>query len=50
MEIAIDVGYRHFDCAYLYENEESVGKGIRAKIADGTITREDVWITTKVSV
>ncbi|KAJ8299095.1 hypothetical protein KUTeg_023155, partial [Tegillarca granosa] len=32
----------------MYENEDEVGEAIRAKIDDGTITREDIWITTKL--
>lgn len=45
---AIDAGYRHFDTAYFYENEEEVGKAIREKIAQGVIKREDVYIVTKL--
>lgn len=46
---AIDLGYRHIDTAYLYGNEKEIGNGIRAKIADGTVRREDLFVTTKVS-
>lgn len=46
---AIDLGYRHFDTAHLYSNEKQVGDGIRAKIADGTVKREDVFVVTKVT-
>jgi aldehyde reductase len=46
---AIDIGYRHFDTAHLYGNEKQVGDGIRAKIAEGVIKREDVFVVTKVS-
>lgn len=46
---AIDAGYRHFDTALLYHNERSVGEAIRQKIADGTVTRKDLFITDKVS-
>lgn len=46
---AIDIGYRHIDTAWVYENEKEMGNAIRAKIADGTIKREDMFVTTKVS-
>ncbi|XP_049632268.1 aldo-keto reductase family 1 member C15-like isoform X3 [Suncus etruscus] len=47
-KVAIDVGYRHIDAAYFYQNEEEVGAAIREKIADGTVRREDLFYTTKV--
>jgi hypothetical protein len=45
---AIDAGYRHFDTALFYMNEKEVGAAIRAKIAEGIIRREDVFVSTKV--
>ncbi|XP_067008365.2 aldo-keto reductase family 1 member B1 [Anabrus simplex] len=45
---AIDIGYRHFDCAMFYRNEAEVGNAIRDKIADGTVTREEVFVTSKL--
>lgn len=45
---AVDIGYRHFDCAAIYNIEKSAGKAINDKIAEGVITRDEVYITSKV--
>lgn len=45
---AIDLGYRHFDTATLYENEEELGKAFAQAIAAGDVTREELFVTTKV--
>lgn len=46
---AIDVGYRHIDTAWAYENEYSIGKAVRSKIAEGAVKRSDMFIVTKVN-
>jgi alcohol dehydrogenase (NADP+) len=45
---ALETGFRHFDCAERYRNEEQVGETIREAIQAGLLTREDLFITTKL--
>lgn len=45
---AIKAGYRHFDCAADYGNEAEVGDGLRAAMDQGLVTRDDLWITSKL--
>ncbi|MEZ6067578.1 MAG: aldo/keto reductase [Planctomycetaceae bacterium] len=45
---AVDAGYRHFDCACDYGNEEAVGDGLRSVLASGACSRDDLWITSKL--
>jgi diketogulonate reductase-like aldo/keto reductase len=45
---AIRMGYRHIDCAAVYQNEKEIGEAIAEVIAEGTVTRRELWITGKV--
>ena len=47
---ALRIGYRHIDTAWIYKNEAAVGAGIRDAVDEGTVRREDVWLTTKIWV
>lgn len=46
---ALDVGYRHLDCAWFYHNEDEVGAAISDFLARRSdVTRQDLFICTKV--
>lgn len=47
---AIEAGYRHIDTAALYRNEDQIGLGLADVFENGTVKREDIFLTTKVSV
>lgn len=45
---AAKCGYRHFDSACDYANEEAVGEGLQKVISEGVCSREDLWVTSKL--
>ncbi|EPE34370.1 NAD(P)-linked oxidoreductase [Glarea lozoyensis ATCC 20868] len=46
---AIGVGYRHIDTAGIYQNETEIGQLLKELYTEKTITRSDIWITSKLS-
>ncbi len=48
VKMALEVGFRHFDCAERYRNEQAVGDAMQEVFKAGAIRREDVFITTKL--
>lgn len=45
---AIEIGYRHFDCALIYSNEHEIGQAISDAINNKEVTRNELWITSKL--
>ena len=50
IEIAIESGYRHIDCAIVYGNEKEVGAALAEAMKKYGVKREELFITTKVIV
>jgi alcohol dehydrogenase (NADP+) len=48
VETAIKAGYRHIDCAAIYLNEGEIGQALKKCIQDKLVTREELWITSKL--
>ncbi len=47
---ALEIGYRHIDTAYNYQNEGAIGEVIQEWILSGKLKREELFVTTKVSL
>ncbi|KAJ6221852.1 hypothetical protein RDWZM_000397 [Blomia tropicalis] len=45
---AIVAGYRHLDCAFVYENQTEIGQAINDSIRNNIVKREDLFITSKI--
>lgn len=48
VQTAIETGYRHVDCAWIYQNEKGVGQAFNACIRNKTVKRDDLWVTSKL--
>ncbi|ROW05342.1 hypothetical protein VSDG_00523 [Cytospora chrysosperma] len=49
IKTAIRTGYRHLDTAEMYQTERDLGTAIKEVINEGVVTREDLFVTTKIS-
>lgn len=45
---AVRLGYRHIDCAFIYGNEAEIGQALSESFKEGVVTRDDMWITSKL--
>lgn len=48
VKLALQAGFRQFDCAERYRNEEQVGEAMRLVFEQSKIKRKDVFIGTKL--
>jgi diketogulonate reductase-like aldo/keto reductase len=48
VKTALEIGFRHFDCAERYRNEQAIGDAMQEMLKGGAIKREDIFITTKL--
>lgn len=46
---AIVNGFRHIDCAFSYGNQKEVGVGIKEGLKRTGLSRQDLWITSKLA-
>ncbi|CAI2729453.1 unnamed protein product [Schistosoma spindalis] len=45
---ALEVGYRHLDCAYIYKNEIEVGIALEDSMKSLKLNRDEIFITSKL--
>lgn len=45
---ALRIGYRHVDCAHIYGNEAEIGQAFSDAFAEGVLSRNDLWVTSKL--
>jgi diketogulonate reductase-like aldo/keto reductase len=48
VRLSLEAGFRQYDCAERYRNEEQVGEAMRAVFNGGKVRREDVFVGTKL--
>ena len=45
---ALQMGYRHIDCAQIYGNEREIGQALHDAFMQNIVKREDLFVTSKL--
>lgn len=45
---ALKLGYTHFDCASVYNNEDAIGQAFQDAMKEDDLKREDIFVTSKL--
>lgn len=48
LNLALEAGYRHIDCAPVYLNEKAIGRVLKSWLDLNRVTREELFIVTKL--
>lgn len=48
VQSALELGYRHIDCAAIYLNESEIGEYIAKAVSQNLVTRQNLWVTSKL--
>lgn len=48
VDTALELGYRHFDLAPVYENEKTIGLVFKRWLQEKKVTRDELFIVTKL--
>ncbi|KAJ7363428.1 hypothetical protein OS493_009582 [Desmophyllum pertusum] len=48
VKFAVRCGFRHLDCAWVYENEAEIGESLHEVFKEGKVKREEIFITSKL--
>ena len=48
VKIALEIGYRHLDCASVYGNQLEIGQVLNDTFSNGIIKRDELFITSKI--
>jgi alcohol dehydrogenase (NADP+) len=48
VKVALEVGFRHIDCAEIYRTEDVVGEAMQEAFEAGTLSRGELFVTSKL--